>query len=228
MRLAVLFALLLAACGRVGLSLPDAAGFTAAHDDQGRLVVAVTRDGRVLHAGKAVTLDELAAIIEQAYYPTVVLRVDADAIWCHVQWALWVAAEKTYEHVGFVVKKGDEERTLVALSDQSHPLIQQARFFDAGALVAVRPEEDGSYSVGTRKVKSLREVRAWIKDIAEIAPPAVFAIEARLKTPAIECLKILNEFHEAGEEKVLWALEAPHPWVREQKRLPVPRVNTLL
>ena len=224
MRRAVLL-VLLAACGRLDLSLPDAAGFTDARDDEGRLVIAVTRDGRVRHAGKDITLDELAAILEEAEDPEVVLRVDADAIWCHVQWALWVATKKTSESVGFVIDKGGEERTLVAHCDTSHPAIRHARYYDYGARVAVHPKEDGAYSVGMRKVAGLRQVRNLIKEISEVAPPAVFAIEPRLKTPAMECLRILNEFHELGEERVLWAVATPHPWVRVQKRLPEPRSN---
>ncbi len=173
MRRAVLL-VLLAACGRPDMSLPDAAGFTAARDDEGRLVIAVTRDGRVRHAGKDITLDELAAILEEAEDPEVVLRVDADAIWCHVQWALWVAAKKTNEPVGFVIDKGGEERTLVAHCDTFHPALQHVGYYDFGARVAVHPKEDGAYSVGMRKVAGLRQVRHLIKEISEIAPPAVF------------------------------------------------------
>ena len=221
-RVAVLFALLLAACGRVGLSLPDASGFTAAHDDQGRLVVAVTRDGRVLHAGKTVTLDELAAIIEKEEDPKVVLRVDADAIWCHVQWTLAVADEKTYEPVGLIVEKGGGERTLVAYCDQSDPMFQYTRYSSA-TRVSVRVATDGLYGVGARETRSLRQVQAWVDDIGKLAPPAVFALEAQLRAPAIECLKVLHAFFEVGEKAVLTAVAAPHPWVRAQRRLPDPR-----
>jgi len=227
----VLLLVLLAACAKLPdaskdhLSLPDASGFTAARDAEGRLIVAVTRDGRVLHAGKAVTLDELAAILDKAEFPKVVFRVDADARWCHVQWALSVVAAKAYEPVGFVVEDRGRERTLIAHCSPVHPVIGQVYYSTFGARVTVRSQEHGVYSVGARKTKSLRQVRRWIRDISEIAPPALFAIEARLKTPVIECLSLLKVFHEMQEKAVLLSLHAPHPWIREQRRLPEPREN---
>ena len=218
MRRAVLFTLLLAACGRTGLSLPDAAGFTAARDDQGRLVVAVTRDGRVRHASKDVTLDELAAIVEEDSSTRVALRVDADAIWCHVQWVFAIIAKHSLESVDFVVQKGGKERSLVGYADQD-----EFNYLYAGFSAHVVIQVDGPvYRIGKRTTKSLRQLRTWIKEVGQMAHPAVYTIEG-LKTPAVECLKVLNEFHEAGEKAVLLALEAPHPWVCEQRVLPRPR-----
>lgn len=201
------------------LSLPDAAGFVAPRDAKGRVVVAVTRDGRVRHGGKDVTLDELALMLDKLEDPTVVLRVDADALWCHVQWTLSVIREEVWEPIVFPA--GDRE--LFAYCSESDPHV--APFYDYGARVAVGIEEDGSYTVGKRRSRTLHEMSADVETIREIADMTVFAIEARLHTPAIEALRVLDEFHAMGERSVLWALEPPHPWIREQRRLPVPRRN---
>ena len=208
--------------------LADAPRDAPARDADGRFIVVVTRDGRVLHAGKAVTLDELDKILEAGGdEPQVDVRADGDARWCHVQWVLAVAGQHGIDEASFTFELNGTERSLTAQIHNGSmannwPLLPCLTNF---IRVRILREDDAIvYRMGERTTIDGKRLGVWMREVAALVlAPRAFAIEASVQTPFRHCLAVLNEFHRAGVEPVTWGLIAPHPWVMRQRRLPEPR-----
>ena len=217
-----------ASCQAIEIGLPDASRSVAARDDDGRLVVVVTRDAQIFHGGKNLTLDELAEVFKIAWAgreTQILLRPDADARWCHVQWVLTVAAEHCRPPVEFAVQRDGQERTLRACNHRGTWATLYDHSFATFSHISVEiltSDGNSTYRMGERETTNLRQLRRWIREVADLAGPSIFAIEASMQTPALQCLAVLDAFPETDVTWVTWGLQAPHPWVRDQRRLPEP------
>ena len=151
-----LVALLLAACGRRHPAPPAA------------LTIAITHDGFVKLDGKAVTLDELGALVAAARegvaeegHPyggrvsslRVTLDIEEDALWRHVLMVIDVLAEQKVWRVTF---PGGRDWPLPA--DSWHELSPDGKALLTRVLVL----ENGTYAVGDLVAGDVKEVGRWI------------------------------------------------------------------
>lgn len=218
------FLALAAACGSDEVVLPDTSTKVAARDELGRLVFTVTAEGYVRHAGRRVTLDEVAAIVErdESSEPPA-LRAAADAKWGPVQWT--IATLQGGLGCDLLVVEPELPRSAVRLG-WGDPWA----FWGSLLSIEVPATPYPSYRVGRRATARPADVISWCREADALHDGfCAFAVEADFHTPFARCAAILYALHAAGIENVLIGLEKPHPWVRRQSPLPLgdgfPRVR---
>jgi len=112
------WAALCGACGEDELPSRDADGIslpvvsTAAPSVIPRsTVIKVTRDGRILFAGKARSMKELlAALATESFRGPFELQADRDALWMHVQWVMVALGEAGHKKVQCTVEVAESRR----------------------------------------------------------------------------------------------------------------------
>ena len=136
-------------------------------------------DGTIRHGGRAVTLRELEAVARKAC-ETPVLRLDRDVPWCHVQWVVHALGR-----CEIAVEKGTGTvyRRVVA---ECEPWWCRSR--DRAHLNGGPDREE--WALGRMCTRSLRDVRARIEQVLAIAAPVILEFRARLRTPAIRCVRL--------------------------------------
>jgi biopolymer transport protein ExbD len=211
-------------------------------------VIKVTRDGRILFAGKARSMKELlAALAREGSRGPFELQADRDALWMHVQWvmaALGQAGHKEAHCTVEVAGRGAEgvvkvrlyrgvwedkfwllpdeeaERQPVHLAMEVVPAPR-----DRGATGPVTAE----YHLGgdpTTVTQDPEAVGKWARSsLGKLDEEQSFGVGVIMASGAVpyRCVALaLAALQEAGARELEVGLEALHPWDRDRKVLPPP------
>ena len=197
------------------------------------LTIAITHDGFVKLDGKAVTLDELGALVAAARegvaeegHPyggkvsslRVTLDIEEDALWRHVLMVIDVLAEQKVWRVTF---PGGRDWPLPA--DSWHELTPDGKALLTRVLVL----ENGTYAVGDLVAGDVKEVGRWIdseptKDIL----CRVATIRAASRVPWRLVHPVFDLLRSRGSKRIDFYALFPDGEHRRASPLPVPRPGT--
>ncbi len=212
--------LLLAACGRTPSDI----------------TIAITRDGFVKVDGKTVTLDELGTLVAarraaapletfawggKASILTVLLDVEEDACWRHVDWVSTVLVEQHLWRVAFPGR-------LDARLPIDAAICGGDRRASRALLVRVLVLQDGSCAFGDRVTRDIAELGAWIDAATrDIALRCVGEIRPRPRARWRDVRPVYDLFRERGLERIaLWHTTwIPSREARARSPLPLPGVE---
>ena len=227
----------------------------------GPFVIHLSKQGEIVIGKEQVSLKQLAGKVSvsaaaagrheveagvRASNLYVLLRIDRDAPWQHVQWILTILAEEKVYRTAFAVSTGKlnahlpVDRAVCGVTDPPqeikvaiHIVARKEKpemFGPAEAMQQVTKPCEVKYRFGDRESRDLAAVTKWIQDANRAAQgekvTIVGEIKAGHKVPFAYIVSVLDEFHSAGNKDVqFFGTQIPTKALRAKKNLPYPRKN---
>ncbi|MHC4934072.1 MAG: hypothetical protein ACYTGV_18010, partial [Planctomycetota bacterium] len=171
----------------------------------------------------------------------VVLQVDRDAPWVHVQWLLAICAEQRAPKIAFAVRSSDDREFWLDATlptDRGVGPPREEIRVSVRAVVRLRSEEDWRrkradmptvvrYRFGDQEVEELATVARWLEQARTAAEGAEATlrgeIRAARKLPYHHVAKLLAEFRASGYAQVdFFGTQIPNAAIRAARELPHP------
>ncbi len=192
--------------------------------------IQVQRDGE----WTGVSLDELGKSIGKKPRQ-ILLRVDRDAPWLHVQWIMLICAERSQPDIALIVKENSGSEYYL---DASLPTDEGMSGRNKSATVFAVPGKEQPtrwgtqvvamptgvvYRGGGKETSKLATVARWLGDSRSASPRVVGEVKARPSTRFETVARLLAEFRQAGFRRVTFygAPRAPAA-IRAARPIPYP------
>jgi len=192
--------------------------------------IQVQRDGE----WTVVSLDELGKLIGKDPRQ-ILLRVDRDTPWLHVQWIMLICAEQKQPDLALIVKENSGSEYYL---DASLPTDEGMSGRNKPASVFAVPQNEQPtrwgtqvvamptgvvYRGGGQETSELATVARWLRDSRSASPRVVGEVKARPTTRFETVARLLAEFRQAGFRHVtFYGTPLPPKAIRAARMLPYP------
>ena len=192
--------------------------------------IQVQRDGEWTQ----VSLDELGKVIGKDPRQ-IVLRVDRDAPWLHVQWIMLICAEQSQPDIALIVKENSGSEYYL---DASLPTDETMSGRNKSATVFVVPQNEQptrwgtqvvamptgvKFKGGNQEASELATVARWLRDSRSANSRVGGEVRARPTTRFETVARLVAEFRQAGFRRVtFYGTPLPPKAIRAARVLPYP------